>query len=79
MDPTRLSCRSVIVATPTPQRSTERDIWILRLQCKVRKMLAEEIMEKLHKCIKHKPELLPEEKCLQNDSAWDNRQLSHLT
>ena len=58
IDPTALSCRSVTVATPTPRRSTERDIWILRLQSEVRnmladfqkkKMIAEDIMEKMHK------------------------------
>jgi hypothetical protein len=30
-DPTRLSCRSVIVATPTPRRSTLRESLMFRL------------------------------------------------
>lgn len=63
-DPTAFSCRSVTVATPTPRRSTERDIWILRLQCRVRNMIDKDIAEKDTQCVKHKPELLPEEKCL---------------
>ncbi len=77
-DPTALSCRSVTVATPTPKRSTERDSWILRLQCQFRQGLAQDIITRAHKGIKHKPELLPEEKSLQNNSAWDDSQLCHL-